>query len=640
VVHTEAVIGLTALSLRFTLPSATSSPALCTAVAFTSVRLFLSGGRRSVSYPKLPQFNNDSVVSTSSFLPVGHRLCRQNYPLSQLVSQIFLAMMNQLRKLFLHDSYYAKYFVARQESYRRLADHVLRRWQSRTSGDTFQESDPTRREATESPQVSSRPMRTKSTASSENDAGSNKWKLEPVWFTKTLEPALQFCRWALPGVSGSGIGNKVPPSGRSISEVISSIQRSKIGIEDWTLSDFTIGLYLLYLRQGSLNAFEDVKGIQVSSEAIIEDLIYHLELAKGCYKGDISGLVRHSMLREKNILKYVKDSSVMRPGYYIGIDPRKKLVILGIRGTNTVYDLITDIVSSSDDDVTIEGYSTHFGTAEAARWFLKHETKTIRKYLETHDGYRFRVVGHSLGGAIASLLAIMLRRCSHEELGFSPELVSAVGYATPPCVSSKLAESCSDFVSNVVMQDDIVPRLSAASLARLRNEILQTDWTSVIEKEDWKSVIGMVTNAKQVVSSVQDVASKLADFAKFWGKSSPGKPLADSPTRKAPRVALTSKAATENADINEKEGHTNIVPEELFVPGSVYYLKRNVDLSSSSSSRGLEYFTLLKRQPGEHFQKIILSNNIISDHKCDSHQYALRDVLKGLPGARDEVIFR
>ncbi|CAI0385727.1 unnamed protein product [Linum tenue] len=33
----------------------------------------------------------------------------------------------------------------------------------------------------------------------------------------------------------------------------------------------------------------------------------------------------------------------------------------------------------------------------------------------------------------------------------------------------------------------------------------------------------MVTNAKQVVSSVQDVASKLADFAKFWGKSSPGK---------------------------------------------------------------------------------------------------------------------
>ncbi|CAN0898327.1 hypothetical protein LINGRAHAP2_LOCUS19648, partial [Linum grandiflorum] len=184
---------------------------------------------------------------------------------------------------------------------------------------------------------------------------------------------------------GNGTGNKIPPSGRSISEVISSIQKSKIGIEDWTLSDFTIGLYLFYLRQGSVNALEDVKGIQVSSEPIIEDLIYHLELAKGCYKGDVFGLVRHSMLRERNILKYVKDSSVMRHGYYIGIDPRKKLVILGIHGTHTVYDLITDIVSSSDDEVTFEGYSTHFGTAEAARWFHKHEMQTIKKCLEENE---------------------------------------------------------------------------------------------------------------------------------------------------------------------------------------------------------------------------------------------------------------
>ncbi|KAJ6392113.1 hypothetical protein OIU77_025968 [Salix suchowensis] len=58
----------------------------------------------------------------------------------------------------------------------------------------------------------------------------------------------------------------------------------------------------------------------------------------------------------------------MRPGYYIAIDPQKKLVILGIHGTYTVYDLITDIVASSDEEVTSEGYSTHYGTAEAACW--------------------------------------------------------------------------------------------------------------------------------------------------------------------------------------------------------------------------------------------------------------------------------
>ncbi|KAJ6938744.1 hypothetical protein NC651_005484 [Populus alba x Populus x berolinensis] len=130
-------------------------------------------------------------------------------------------------------------------------------------------------------------------------------------------------------------------------------------------------------------------------------------------------------------------------------------------------------------------------------------------------GFRLRLVGHSLGASVASLLAIMLRKKSIKELGFIPDIVTAVGYATLPCVSRKLADSCSHFVTTIVMQDGIIHRLSAASLARLRNEILQTDWMSVLEKEDWKSVIGLVTNAKQVISSVQDVAQKLVDHARL-----------------------------------------------------------------------------------------------------------------------------
>ena len=39
---------------------------------------------------------------------------------------------------------------------------------------------------------------------------------------------------------------------------------------------------------------------------------------------------------------------------------------------------------------------------------------------------------------------------------------------------------------------------------------------TVLEKEDWRSVIGLVTNAKQVVTPVQDVGSKVAGYAKCW----------------------------------------------------------------------------------------------------------------------------
>lgn len=38
---------------------------------------------------------------------------------------------------------------------------------------------------------------------------------------------------------------------------------------------------------------------------------------------------------------------------------------------------------------------------------------------------------------------------------------------------------------------------------------------SVLQKEDWKGILDLVTNAKQFVSSVQDVARRLSDYTKF-----------------------------------------------------------------------------------------------------------------------------
>lgn len=81
-----------------------------------------------------------------------------------------------------------------------------------------------------------------------------------------------------------------------------------------------------------------------------------------------------------------------------------------------------------------------------------HEFQAIVVRLIDKQGFRLRLVGHSLGGATASLLAIMLRKKSFKELGFSPDIVTAVTYGTSPCVSKELAESCADYVTTVVMQ--------------------------------------------------------------------------------------------------------------------------------------------------------------------------------------------
>ncbi|KAG9441477.1 hypothetical protein H6P81_017331 [Aristolochia fimbriata] len=525
--------------------------------------------------------------------------------------------------------------LQKQDSYRQFLSRVLARCQTQFSIVEKRESRNSN-EGKHGTELSSKleqnetridHLSVKSYSLDRDKVNDSKWRLELDWLPRVLEPALQLCRSALP--SGNAEKQSIPPSSRSIAEIFASLQKSKIGIQDWSLGDVAIGLYLCYLQQASADKVDDFKGVQISSDSIVQDLIYHTELAKGCYKGNVASLARHSMLQERNVLKFVKDSSILRPGYYVGVDVRHRLVILGIRGTHTVYDLITDMVSSSDQEITLEGFSTHFGTSEAARWFLQHEMGTIRKCLEKHEGFRLRLVGHSLGGAAAALLAIMLRRKTQEELGFNPDIVSAVGIGTPPCVSRELAESCASYVSNVVLQDDIIPRLSAASLMRLRNEVLQTDWMRVLEKEDWKSFVGLVTNAKQVVSSVQDAARKFAEYAKFRSKTNDSElSLKEDPTAITP--AGTNKAFSDDVPTTLNAEETR-APAELFTPGTQYFIRRNLEHPDGSSVGG-ECYSLWRRDAGEHFQRIVLSGNFISDHKCDNHYYALRDVLKGLPG--------
>lgn len=75
-------------------------------------------------------------------------------------------------------------------------------------------------------------------------------------------------------------------------------------------------------------------------------------------------------------------------------------------------------------------------------------------------------MGHSLGASTASLLAMMLRKKSATELGFDPNIVTAVGIATPPCVSKELAESCCDYVTTVVMQVGVTSMLSHGIIKR------------------------------------------------------------------------------------------------------------------------------------------------------------------------------
>ncbi|KAL3517679.1 hypothetical protein ACH5RR_020268 [Cinchona calisaya] len=104
--------------------------------------------------------------------------------------------------------------LLRKQEYQKFVYNVINRYQSQWSKDEKVERDDGFKDSKERPQ---------SEISLKNDVNysdyepgfikynsdeddfvtnntNNKWKLELAWLTKALEPALQFCRWALPTV--------------------------------------------------------------------------------------------------------------------------------------------------------------------------------------------------------------------------------------------------------------------------------------------------------------------------------------------------------------------------------------------------------------------------------------------------------
>lgn len=112
-------------------------------------------------------------------------------------------------------------------------------------------------------------------------------------------------------------------------------------------------------------------------------------------------------------------------------------------------------------------HRTHLGFLRAANNLADEVEEDLIRTLKYHEGYKLTVVGHSLGAAVAALLTI--RWGPHPILG----IARCVGIAPPCSVSQDFAESefAKKRIHNLVLGDDVVPRLSMGSFVDLRDSI-------------------------------------------------------------------------------------------------------------------------------------------------------------------------
>ncbi|CAM6097678.1 unnamed protein product [Calypogeia fissa] len=459
------------------------------------------------------------------------------------------------------------------------------------------------------------------------DEDDGNWRDQLTWLSNMVEPALSMYKGpSQPDILAEKWDGSA--SGRSLVDIVTGLLKSTAGMQQWSLGDITFGLYLLSLRHTAERSVDAVQGEKVSSDFMVEEWIYYLELAWGAYMKDAAMLARISMLKEENVVKFVNRASIMRPAYFVAVDPRHKLVILSIRGTQTIHDVITDLSSDSDHAEKVDGEPVHYGSVEAARWFLHFEVQTLRRYVTENEGFSLLLTGHSLGGATAALVGLLLRKDSQKLLGLCPDKIRVVGIGTPPCVSKVLASRCRAFTSTLVLQDDVIPRVSMSALIRLRNEILCTDWNDVLkEGVERKGFVDLVAGTMQALTSFQEAARKYKELARrtINLNGSGNNDASGDLERQKHELAKTVKPPKDLPDLVAPGALYHICTRQINTPELI----RNLDGSSLSMWKGVE---------GSYFGRIVVSSNMFSDHRIESYYYSLRGVLKELPSTRKSFL--
>jgi hypothetical protein len=210
--------------------------------------------------------------------------------------------------------------------------------------------------------------------------------------------------------------------------------------------------------------------------------------------------------------KAPKNPSNYQPSYFIIRDHTTESIILALRGTMSIHDLIVDLTCEYEDFQFPEDiqrgietkHKVHKGIFKVAKGLAEPGQsgvyEVIKRELEANEGYGLVLVGHSLGAGkliiyymnykllyellinhffilgVASLLAILLASPNTRQTTVWSGLprgrrVHAYAFATPCVMSAELSKRVRPLVTSVAYGNDVVCRLSLGHVQDLRDMV-------------------------------------------------------------------------------------------------------------------------------------------------------------------------
>lgn len=216
--------------------------------------------------------------------------------------------------------------------------------------------------------------------------------------------------------------------------------------------------------------------------------------------------------------------------HFVTLDHDSKAVVLTCRGTLGFEDVLTDMTCDYDDLIyNGTAYKVHMGIHASARRLLSSRVfLTIKAALEEFPDYGLVLCGHSLGGGVTALLAIMISESSPTGTSFvtsssssyeQPQLLDSTSesksedesspqqtlpsgraihvyaYGPPATISPSLRLATRGLITTIVNGQDLVPHLSLGILHDLQAVALafKTDDSGAkgeVRKRVWEGLRG------------------------------------------------------------------------------------------------------------------------------------------------------
>uniref|UniRef100_A0ACD6A0D3 Uncharacterized protein n=1 Tax=Avena sativa TaxID=4498 RepID=A0ACD6A0D3_AVESA len=406
----------------------------------------------------------------------------------------------------------------------------------------------------------------------------------------------------------------------------------------WPLGDIAFGISHYMRLQGNLqHEYTGSNCIPLEGPGVRHELISLLRYLRLCMffsKKPYEVFLEFGGYDHSDILIRKSKAKLMKPKFTVVRDESTRCFLLFIRGAISVKDRLTAATAAEvpfHHAVSHEGRGSsvvvghaHCGMVAAARWVADQAIPCLSRAVELFPDYRIKIIGHSMGAAIAAILTCILRE--KKKLSSS----SCIAFGPAACMTWDLAESSKDFVTTVVNKNDLVPCFGKVSAASLRGEVMASSWAPDLQEHiQHKTILSFINHSvnfmRSYVPFVHNPSSKVSDVGSRMAESEM-KHLVEDVVKKHsalsccwPYVAA-GRQTVEAADREQLMESLRRSPStasqapprrQLYPPGRIMHM---VALPASEEQGGQNAGVALYETPRGTYGKIRLARSMIKDH--------------------------